>query len=98
MTRGIGELQEAGLVPIVVEQLWNTNRLVNQTSTLGNLLKAMFGYTGTPSLTRVMAYTVYLVGVGWAYLRPVRLPVRAPRAHGLSKTIGRAVQPHERRA
>jgi high-affinity iron transporter len=98
LTRGIGELQEAGLVPMVVEQLWNTNRLVSQTSTLGNLLEAMFGYTSTPSLTQVTAYTLYLVGVGWAYLRPMRLPVRASRAEVLSKTVESAAQPRERRA
>jgi high-affinity iron transporter len=98
LTRGIGELQEAGLVPMLVEQLWNTNRLVSQTSTLGNLLEAMFGYTSTPSLTQVTAYTLYLIGVGWAYLRPIRLPVRTPRAEPPSKTAERAAQPRERRA
>lgn len=72
LTRGIGELHEAGLVSPLVEHLWNSNRLVSQTSTMGNLLEAMFGYTSTPSLTQVLAYVVYLAAVGWSYLRPVR--------------------------
>jgi high-affinity iron transporter len=98
LTRGIGELQEAGVVPMLVEQLWNSNRLVSQTSTLGSLLEAMFGYTSTPSLTQVAAYALYLAGVGWAYLRPVRLPVRTRPVQVLSKTAERAAQSRERGA
>ncbi|HLW47503.1 MAG TPA: iron uptake transporter permease EfeU [bacterium] len=98
LTRGIGELQEARLVPVLVEQLWNSNRFVSQTSTLGNLLEAMFGYTSTPSLMQVAAYAVYLAAVGWAYFRPVRLPVRPRPAEGPSTTVEPAAQPRERRA
>jgi high-affinity iron transporter len=80
LTRGIGELHEAGLMPALVEHLWNTDRLLPQTSALGNLLEAMFGYTSTPSLTQVIAYVAYMAAVGWAYLRPVRLPAAAQPA------------------
>lgn len=72
LTRGVGELHEAGLVPPLVEHLWNSNHLVSQTSTMGNLLEAMFGYTSTPSLMQVLTYFVYLAVVGWWYLHPVR--------------------------
>ena len=102
LTRGIGELQEAGLVPALVEHLWDTNRLVSQTSTLGSLLQAMFGYTSTPSLTQVIAYLVYLAAVGWLYFRPV--PPRGPTQSGLpaagrtsgnvTRVVDRAAQPH----
>lgn len=102
LTRGIGELQEAGLVPALIEHLWDTNRLVSQTSTLGNLLEAMFGYTSTPSLTQVIAYLVYLVTVGWLYFRPA--PPRGPTPSGLraagrtsetvTRVVDRTAQPH----
>ena len=72
LTRGIGELHEAGLVPPLIEHLWNSNRLVSQTSAMGNLLEAMFGYTSTPSLMQVFGYMAYLAVLGWSYLRPVR--------------------------
>lgn len=98
LTRGIGELQEAGVVPVIVEQLWNTNRLVSQTSTLGNLLEAMFGYTSTPSLTQVAAYVIYLVVVGSAYLRPARMPVRRRTVEVVPAAAERSAQPHERGA
>jgi len=102
LTRGIGELQEAGLVPALVERLWDTNRLVSQNSPLGNLLEAMFGYTSTPSLTQVIAYLAYLVSVGWLYFHPA--PPRGPAQSGLpaagrpsgtaSRVVDRAAQPH----
>jgi len=93
LTRGIGELHEAGLVPALVEHVWNSNRLVSQTSTMGSLLEAMFGYTSTPSLAQVIAYAVYLAAVGWSYFRPVRMPA-GPRPSGRAARVAdRAAQP-----
>jgi high-affinity iron transporter len=42
------------------------NPWLDENSTLGSLLKALFGYNGTPSLTEVLAYLAYfaLVSVG----------------------------------
>ena len=98
LTRGIGELQEAGLMPPLVDPLWNTNRLVSQTSPMGNLLEAMFGYTSTPSLMQVLAYVVYLAVVGWAYLRPVRISAGRGTATAAPEVAERAAQPRQRRA
>ena len=72
--RGVGELQEAGVLPPLVEHVWNTNALVNQTSPIGALLEAMFGYTSAPSLLQVVLYLSYLAAVGWYYFRPFALP------------------------
>lgn len=98
LTRGIGELHEAGLVPALVEHVWNSNRLVSQTSTMGNLLEAMFGYTSTPSLLQVIAYAVYLAAVGWSYLRPVRMPAGARPSESAARVVDRAAQPGHPRA
>jgi high-affinity iron transporter len=98
LTRGIGELHEAGLVPALVEHVWNSNRLVSQTSTMGNLLEAMFGYTSTPSLVQVIAYVVYLAAVGWSYLRPVRVPAGARPAGSAARMLDRAAQAGHPRA
>lgn len=86
LARGIGELQEAGLAPPLIEHLWNSSAVVGQTSTAGNFLEAMFGYTSAPSLLQVALYVLYLAAVGWYYFRPARFPhedrprggVRAP--------------------
>jgi high-affinity iron transporter len=74
LIRAVGELQEAGLLPGLVAQVWNSNGVLSQGSPLGTLLEAMFGYTSTPSLLQVAAYAVYLAVVGWYYFRPPEIP------------------------
>jgi high-affinity iron transporter len=58
---GIHELQEANLLPIFIEHLWDTNSILDEDGVLGSLLKAVFGYNGDPSLLEVVTYGVYLV-------------------------------------
>ena len=67
---GVHELQEAGIVPVFVEHVWDTNPIVDEGATVGVFLKALFGYNGNPSLLEVVAYMSYLVVVGVASLRP----------------------------
>lgn len=71
VAHGVHELQEAGLVPILVEQVWNTNHIINEEGAIGGLLKGLFGYNGNPSLIEVFSYIVYLCGVGvlWKSMR-----------------------------
>jgi len=54
---------ELGWVPSVIEHVWNLNPILNDQSTLGQLLAALFGYSGSPSLTEVLAYLVYFGGI-----------------------------------
>lgn len=61
---GVHELQEAGLVPTIVEHVWDINHLLDEDGALGSLLKALFGYNGNPSLLEVIAYGGYLTVVG----------------------------------
>jgi high-affinity iron transporter len=69
LSHGIHEFQEAGLVPTVNEQVWDTNHLLDEASPTGELLKALFGYNGNPSLEEVAGYLAYwavtLLGVRW---------------------------------
>jgi high-affinity iron transporter len=75
LSLGIHEFQEVGLLPMVVEHLWNTNYLLDETSTLGELLKAIVGYNGSPSLLQVVGYLAYwgfaLFGIRWFVERKV---------------------------
>ncbi|MDQ7818970.1 MAG: iron uptake transporter permease EfeU [Armatimonadota bacterium] len=70
LAHGIHEYQEAGLLPVMVEQVWDTSRILSEKSVAGSLLGAVFGYNANPSLLEVLAYGLYLLGVGWAYFRP----------------------------
>jgi high-affinity iron transporter len=51
---------ELGWVPSVIEHIWNLNPILNDQSTLGQVLAALFGYNASPSLTEVLAYAGYL--------------------------------------
>ncbi len=69
LAHGVHEFQEAGLLPMLIEQVWNLNHILDEQSTLGEILKALFGYNGSPSLLEVVSYAAYwvvaLVGVRW---------------------------------
>jgi len=59
LAHGIHEFQEAGLLFTLAENVWNTNGLIDENSTLGELLKAVLGYNGNPSLLEVIGYWGY---------------------------------------
>lgn len=69
---GMAEFNEAGLIPPLVEHLYNLNPLLSENSLPGQLLKALFGYSGAPSLAQVLAYGGFLVAIAlglWLYFR-----------------------------
>ena len=69
---GVHELQEASLLPIVIEHLWDINPIVategvypllHEKGAVGGLLKGLFGYNGNPSLLELLSYLSYLIGI-----------------------------------
>jgi high-affinity iron transporter len=75
LAHGIYEFQEAGLLPFLNEQVWDTKALLDDRSTLGAVLRAVLGYNDNPSLLEVIAYWTYwgfaLVGVPWLINRRI---------------------------
>ena len=63
---GVHELNEAGLIPPVIEHVWDINHILDEKSTLGEFLKTLIGYNGNPSLTKVIAYVLYFVSI-WLF-------------------------------
>ncbi len=61
VAHGVHEFNEAGLIPGVIEPLWDINHILSDRSTIGEVLKALFGYNGNPSLTEVLAYLAYFL-------------------------------------
>ncbi len=93
LARGAGELVEAGILPALVEHMWNSNAVVNQTSTMGDFLQAMFGYTSTPSLLQAMLYVIYLAAVGWYYVCPPHAPRGGRPSGGAPRPVETAAPP-----
>jgi high-affinity iron transporter len=79
---GVHEFNEAGLIPAVIEPVWNINGILSDKSELGLMLKALVGYNGNPSLTEVLAYVAYLTGIGTFLLARKPAIVRAPAGAG----------------
>jgi high-affinity iron transporter len=63
VAHGVHEFNEAGLIPSVIEHVWDVNPILDENSMLGSMLKALFGYNGNPSLTEVLAYFAYFVAI-----------------------------------
>jgi high-affinity iron transporter len=63
ISNGVHEFNEVNWIPAIIEHIWDVNAVVNDTSNLGQLLKALFGYNGNPSLTQMVAYFAYLASV-----------------------------------
>lgn len=68
LAHGVHELNEAGIIPAVVEHVYDINGILPEKSTTGQLLTALFGYNGNPSLTEMIVYSLYLAGLGFATL------------------------------
>jgi len=74
---GVHELQEASLLPVIVEHAYDINSMLNESSTLGTFLKALLGYNGNPSLLEMLAYLGYLAVIGLLVGRGWRTPVHS---------------------
>jgi len=60
---GAHELVEAGLLPALVDPVWNTEALLSEASFVGMLARTLFGYNADPTLLEVLAYVAYLGAV-----------------------------------
>ena len=68
---GVHELNEAGIIPSVIEHVWDINPILSDKGQIGLLLKALVGYNGNPSLTEVIAYLAYLGAIAtYVFTRP----------------------------
>ena len=83
---GIHEFIEAGIIPPLVDPVWDINHILSEKSTLGLFLKAILGYNGNPALVEVIAYPIYLALVLWFYFRPVAVAEES-ESHAENKTL-----------
>ena len=76
ITYGIHEFIEAGIIPPIIDEVWNIKHILPESFPDGNpttpefleiigaLLKALFGYNANPALLEVIIYPVLLVSIG----------------------------------
>lgn len=60
---GVHEFEEVGLLPSLIEHMWNTGRVLPDGTGLGAVLQALVGYTADPSLLQLIFYFGYFVAV-----------------------------------
>ncbi len=70
VAHGVHELQEASIIPTLIEHIWDINPPLNSDGTypllhekgyIGSVLKGLFGYNGDPSLIEVLSYLIYII-------------------------------------
>ncbi len=92
---GVHGLNEAGIIPPVIEHVWDINPPVNPDGTypplhengiIGSSLKSLVGYDASPSLTEVLAYIGYWAVIGLFvyrnYMIPEKSKVEEVKIHG----------------
>ncbi len=78
VAHGVHEFNEVGWIPSIIEQVWDTNSVLDEKSGVGEVLKALIGYNGNPSLTEVIAYLSYWTIILLAFLRGQERPEPLP--------------------
>ena len=88
VAHGVHEFQEAGIVPIVAEHVWDINPtvvtegvypLMHEKGYIGSILKGLFGYNGNPNLLEVVSYVAYITLIAFLWRR-VEISKQAPPA------------------
>jgi len=77
IAHGVYEFNEVGWIPSIIQHVWNVDTIISEASLLGQLLKTLFGYSSSPSLTEMIFYFVYIAVVTIAWRRDTA-PVKAP--------------------
>jgi len=70
-SHAVHEFVEAGLLPGLLDPVWDIGAVLSESSFVGTLLRTLFGYNADPNLLEVLAYLGYFAGV-WTALRFLR--------------------------
>ena len=70
----IQNMQQLGWLPFASTAMWNTARILPESSTLGDILHAFLGYAEAPTILQGIFYAVYLLVAGILFARLTRKP------------------------
>lgn len=69
----VAEFNEAGIIPAIINPVWNLNPILNDHSVLGTILSTLIGYHGSPSLTEAMGYFGYVLVTLFIFVKARKL-------------------------
>lgn len=69
---GVERLIGMGWLPALIEPLWDSSRLLDDSTAAGRMIAALTGYRAQPSLMLLLSYVAYWVGVSFAKSRLLR--------------------------
>jgi len=79
LVSGIEKLIALDVLPALVDPVWDTSRLLDDSGRIGGLIASFTGYRARPALLPLIALAVYWVAITaalrWANLRPSPVPV-----------------------
>lgn len=76
LAHGVHEFNEAGIIPPVIEHVWDVNPILNEKEPVGQFLTAIFGYNGNPALTEILAYVAYSLAAWVLWIKLTPAPTR----------------------
>ena len=57
----VENMQSLGWIPVLDHPLWNTNGVLDEGSTLGDIVHSFFGYVGQPNSLEVAVWAAYVI-------------------------------------
>ncbi len=69
----VAEFNQAGLIPAIINPIWNLNAILSNNSIVGMIFGTLFGYDGSPSLTEALGYASYAVITLYTFVKARRL-------------------------
>ncbi|MFC0399021.1 FTR1 family iron permease [Paraburkholderia rhizosphaerae] len=79
---GVDKLIDKEILPTLIDQVWNTSAILDDSSTFGSLVATLTGYRAHPALMNLLAYAAY-----WAVVYLLMRRAQRPVAH---RQAGRA--------
>jgi high-affinity iron transporter len=61
LSTSLHEFQEAKIIPVIKDNIYNINSLISKDSVAGGILNSLFGYNPSPSLLETVIYLAYIL-------------------------------------
>jgi len=76
----VQNLQELNWLPGGAAHLWNTEAVLSEGSTLGDILHTFLGYSSSPTALQVIVYLLFLLVAGGVFIYQTRKPTFTSKA------------------